>query len=718
MRRNRLHPLAFLRRPLPSSLRRLGPLRLLAAVLLLPALLGGGAFLSADEGQWLPEQIRDFDWTDLRKRGLKLKADQIWDGEEGLLSAAVNLNGCSASFVSADGLIVTNHHCGYGAINAHSTTERNLLADGFAAAEFGEELPAEGMKVSIVRGYDDVTAEMHAAMEEAGEDPAARKRAVDRRRRELADAAKGPGRDAIVVPYFEGRVWRRILRTVFEDVRLVYAPPASIGEYGGEVDNWMWPRHTGDFCFFRAYAAPDGTPRGYHEDNVPYQPERWLEVSEEGVDEGDLVMVLGYPGRTERYLSSVAVAMRESWYYPMREQVFGAMIEGIRASVAGDPAAELKSRSRIKSLSNGLKNAQGMVWGLARNRVVERKEGEEADFRAWVEKDRRREKRYGEVLDDLLELDRRELVRQERDFLLDVLSRYSGLARMGGEIAKHLEQDGAPGDRELMRRLGNRSKSVYLESEAALFGLVFAQWWAVPEGQRTAAWTGLFEGVTDAEAAAELGRSFVRDTMLLDPEVCAEIDQPSADPMVWLMAELKPELDELKEFRTAQSGARLEVGSLWIQAQEEWRGERFYPDANSTLRISVASVKGYSPRDGVMHTPRTTVRGLLDKHTGEAPFDAPEPLRRAGAEAGEVPVCFLSDADTTGGNSGSPVVDGEGRLVGLNFDRVFENVSGDFGWNAERSRNVSVDIRYVLWLLREVYPSPRLLAEMGCQAQS
>jgi len=684
-------------------------------LLLLPLLLTGGAFLSADEGQWLPEQIRDFDWPALEQRGLALEADEIWDGERGLLSAAVNLNGCSASFVSPEGLIVTNHHCGYGAINAHSTPENNRLVDGFAAADFGEELPAKGMKISIVRGYEDVTAEMHAAMEEAGDDPAARKRAVDRRRRELADEAKGPGRDATVVPYFEGRVWRLILRTVFEDVRLVYAPPAAIGEYGGEVDNWMWPRHTGDFCFFRAYAAPDGTPAKYSEDNVPYRPERWLEVSEEGVDEGDLVMVLGYPGRTERYLSSVSVAMRESWYYPMRERVFGAMIDGIRESVAGDPAAELRSRSRVKSLSNGLKNAQGMVWGLSRNRVVERKQREEAEFAEWVKGDRPRKKRYGDVLDELLELDRRELVRQERDFLLSALTSYSTLSRMGRDFADHLRDGGEPDDEALAKKLASSRRRVYAASEEALFGLVFEELWRMPKGQRMKLWKQLFRGVDDREEANRIGRSFVRDSGLLEPEAWADIEKPKDDPVVWLMDELKEDLDELKEFRAAQAGARLSTGALWIEAQEQWRGERFYPDANDTLRVSVASVKGYAPRDGVWHTPRTTVRGLLDKHTGEAPFDAPEPLRAAGAgeEAGGIPVCFLSDADTTGGNSGSPVVDGQGRLVGLNFDRVFENVSGDFGWNAERSRNVSVDIRYVLWLLREVYPSPRLLEEMA-----
>ncbi|RMH04795.1 MAG: S46 family peptidase [Planctomycetota bacterium] len=681
------------------------PLRVLLPLLA----LAGGTWLAADEGQWLPEQIRGFDWPALRARGLELTADEIWNGEEGLLSAAVNLNGCSASFISPRGLVVTNHHCGYGAINAHSTPENNLLEQGFLAADPSEELPARGMRVSIVRGFDDVTAEMQEAMAEAGDDPAARARAVERRRRELEDEVRAPGADAVVVPFFEGRIWRRIRRTVFEDVRLVCAPPAAIGEYGGEEDNWMWPRHTGDFCFFRVYVAPDGTPAPYAEENVPYHPERWLEVSEEGVEEGDLVLILGYPGRTERYLSSVAVAMRESWYYPMRERLFRAMIAGIEAETAADPAASLRARSRIKGLANGLKNAQGMIAGLARNRVVERKEAEEAEFRRWAQNDNRRARVYGRVLDELLELDRRELARQERDFLFEALVRYSGLARMGRAVAAELA-GGEPAEPVLRRERGR----LWAGSEEAVLALVFEELWRLPEPQRGPWWDLLFAGVGSRAEAAAAGRARARSTALAAAAAWQEVTDPAADPMVELMVLLRPVLAELAEFRAAQAGERLRVGPRWIAAQEEWRGERFYPDANGTLRVSVATVKGYQPRDGVWYPPRTTVAGIVEKHTGRPPFDAPDELLAAAARPGrgEIPVCFLSDGDTTGGNSGSPVVDGRGRLVGLNFDRVFENVAGDYGWNPERSRNISVDIRYVLWLLREVYPAPRLVAEM------
>jgi len=634
------------------------------------------ALLPADEGQWLPEQLADLDFTPLHARGLELDAAELWDGEQGLLSAAVQINGCSASFVSEEGLIVTNHHCGFGAINAASTLERNLLADGFVAGDFEQEIPAPGMRVSFVRGYEDVTAQMKEAADAAGDDPAERWQAVQRERRRLEQEADSPTSSAIVVPYFEGREWRRIWRTVITDVRLVYAPPRSVGEYGGETDNWMWPRHTGDFCFFRAYVAPDGTPAGYSEENVPYNPPRHLQVAPAGVQEGDLVMILGYPGRTERYLSSVAVASRESWFYPRRHELFGAMIDALEEVAASDAQLGLRVQSQIKSYANVLKNAEGMVWGLARNRVVERKQREEAEFRAWVDGDAGRRDRFGSVLDDLLALDLQVQERQQRDDVLNWMQRrVPGFARMlrlpEGESAT-LEQLSGP--------------LASMDRAALKLLLQWAQ--DLPEGQRIAAFDAWAEDGVAPERLTELARA------------------------------LRPELQELARFRDEVAGRRMEVGALWIRAQEEWRGERFYPDANSTLRVSFATVKGYAPRDGVLHTPHTTVAGAVAKHTDAGEFDMPDEILAAVAEnpaRGDTHVCFLADGDTTGGNSGSPVVNGKGQLVGLNFDRVFENVSGDFGWNAERSRNISVDMSYVLWLMREVWPAPRLLAEMGLE---
>jgi len=639
--------------PRPSRSRFLPRTAAISGALLLCLVFRSGG-VHADEGQWLPEQLSDLDFSGLKKRGLQLSAKQIWDGEKGLLTAAVQINGCSASFVSKEGLIVTNHHCGFSAINAASTVERNLLEDGFVSASREEEIPAPGYSVSFVRGYEDVTVEMHAAAEAAGEDPAERWRAVQAERARLEEEAQGEFESAIVVPYFEGREWRRIRRTVLRDVRLVYAPPRDVGEYGGETDNWMWPRHTGDFSFFRAYVSPTGSPAGYAEENVPYDAPRWLEVSTSGVEESDLVMVLGYPGRTNRYATSVAVEAAEALYYPLRYRVYSEMIRMIEEDAAGDPEKELRIASRIKSLANVMKNAQGQVWGLERNQVVVRKLEEEAAISKWILADRALTKKFDGVLDELLELDRADAARVQRDFLLGSLN---GALRGGAPEGVNL----------------------------AIAEMLLAEFAQLPESQSLA-------------------------------EVTAWMDGGREGGFESLAESLRTPLSEMGDWRDSMAGRRMDVAARWIEAQEQWRGKRFYPDANSTLRVSVASVKGYEPRDGVAHLPFTTVDGMLRKHTGEGDFDVPDAVMVAvekNPAARNLRVCFLSDADTTGGNSGSPVVDGKGRLVGLNFDRVFEAVAGDFGWNPERSRNVMVDIRYVLWLMKDVWPAPALLKEMG-----
>lgn len=631
----------------------------LASLLLAP--------LPADEGQWLPEQLKNLDWPELRARGLELEADEIWNGNEGLLSAVVNLGGCSASFVSDLGLVVTNHHCGFGAINRASTLENNYLENGFVSQTMADEIPSPGMTVSFVTGYDDVTNEMHAAADAGGEDPAKRYQAVQKRQRELADEAKTEFSDAIVVSYLEGRMWRRIHRTVLRDVRLVYAPPRSVGEYGGETDNWMWPRHTGDFSFFRAYVSPDGKPAKYAEENVPYTPPRHLLVSEEGADEGDLVMVLGYPGRTSRYLTSTAVAVRQEFYYPARLRMFSTIIDGLEEQAAESDEAALRLASRIKSYANVEKNARGMIFGLARNEVVARKEMEEEKFFHWIDEDPGRVERYADAAQRLFDLDEVAAGRMPKDFVLDGLRRYSASFRAAQSAT----------------RAGGEKEEITVETADAVRDVLFDIADQLPDNFRL--------------------RSY------------DQWKKKGSGDLVALAGALEPEYKAQAVYRQRDAGERMEIGNLWIEAQELWRGERFYPDANSTLRVSMASVKGYAPRDGVWHVPHTSVDGMIAKHTGEGEFDVPDEIlehAQKDASVKKIPVCFLSNADTTGGNSGSPVVDGQGRLVGLNFDRVFENVAGDFGWNSERSRNISVDIRYVLWLMREVWPAPRLLEEM------
>ncbi len=698
----------------------------LCAVCLLPA-------PRPDEGQWLPTQIREMDWAALQKRGMQLTKDQFWHPEKGgVLSATVQINGCTASFCSPDGLLVTNHHCGFGAISELSTPEHNHLRDGFAAQTREQELPAPGMVASVLRRIEDVTAVVHEAQQKAKDD-------LDRwaiTQRVLARlVAEGEAKEAntkcSVASFLEGKEYHLYYRTQIRDVRLVYAPPRAIGEFGGEVDNWEWPRHTGDFTFFRAYVAPDGTVRDHHAENVPFRAEHFLRVAKEPVAAGDLAIVMGYPGRTQRYKTSRAVATQQGYVFPKRDHVLTQAIAVLEAAGATSEAKGLEVADRIKSLANVQKNARGMIFGLANNATVEKKRREEEQFRGWVAQDEARTARWGSVLDDLLGLDELEAGTIERDtfvWFLRVLGGDLRLLSVLTEACAAIQRD--PEGRlpaRLMEVLGADGIAADWELvQAPLLRILLAELATMSPAQRLAGTGFLGEGTLDPAVADAICRT----PAMLDPAARKalfaggkEAVAASDDPLIVLCRALAVENGSFLQRSRLRAGQDLDVGRRWIAAQEAFRGKSFYPDANSTLRVSIAEVKGYSPRDGLVAVPHTTVAGLLQKEKGKEPFANPAALLEAArsrmdsrwvdARLGDVPVCFLVDGDTTGGNSGSPVINGKGELIGLNFDRVFEAVAGDFGWNPDRSRNVVCDIRYVLWVIEAVQPCPALLKELG-----
>ncbi|MBK8099406.1 MAG: S46 family peptidase [Planctomycetes bacterium] len=692
-------------------------------------------FLSAvvflpDEGQWLPTQIRDWDWDALKKRGMAMTRDEFWHPERGgVLSATVQINGCTASFVSADGLLVTNHHCGFGAVSELSTPEHNWLRDGFAAKDKKGELPAPGMTAAVLKRIDDITATVHAAQAKATSDLERQTVTQQVLAQEVARGEQAePNTRCSVASFLEGKEYHLYYRTQITDVRLVYAPPRAIGEFGGEVDNWEWPRHTGDFTFFRAYVGPDGNPRPHDEANVPFVPQHKLAVCTDGIQQGDLAIIMGYPGNTQRYKSSRAVATRQGYIYPRRDAVLTAAIAAYERAGKTSEAMALAVADRIKSLANTQKNAQGMIFGLRHNGTVDRKLREEAALTQWIAADPGRQAKWGSVLAELLSMDEEEAATIQQDTTLGFINMLSGdiplLAVLMQACAALADGNGKLPQRAL-KTLGGTEIDADLELlQLPLLAVLLEEIASLPDGNRLTGSEALGGGTGDeiVTRLRQQSQMFAADHRRDLFAQGRDGVMASTDPLIVLARGLVKDRAASQVRNRARQGRMLVTGRAWIEAQEAFRGKAFYPDANSTLRVSLAEVKGYKPRDGITYTPHTTVQGLLDKETGKEPFANPPALLEAARtrkdsrwfdpRIGDVPVCFLADGDTTGGNSGSPVVNGKGQLIGLNFDRVFEAVAGDFGWNADRSRNVICDIRYVLWVVESVFPSPALLQEL------
>ncbi len=674
---------------------------------------------SAEEGKWTPQQVLQLDQAWLKKQGLELPVSRLWDPARGtgLLSGTVSLSsGCSAGFVSANGLILTNHHCLFGLIQEHSRPDRDLITNGFLARTPEEELRGTTMRVAIPRKFTDVTREMTGAAP-AGADDLARSRAIETRQKALVAACeKSPGIRCSVAAFDGGLQYTLIETLELTDVRLVYAPPRAVGEFGGEEDNFRWPRHVGDFAMARAYL-----------DGKPYHPEFYFPVSQAGVKPGDFVMVLGYPGRTMRSLTADEMADQRDYVFGLREQLYGEWIQALEEAAKSSREGEITVAATLKSLLNSHTNAQGQLAGLQRGRIIEKQKAADEAVLAWAAQ----KPAYAAGVAAKRELDQLAARRRQtatRDFLLQAAS--SGavalkdaiiLVRLAGERAK----PDAEREPNYMQREWERIKAG-LERDQKSFFRPADEAVLVRYVQRALQLEapGRIEAVERAFRGQDPGRNvraLYEGTKVTDLEQRMRMFGESADQ---LRARKDPLLDFAfaldPELRAWQTAARVQDAAA-ARLRPEWRklviahaGQPVAPDANSTLRVSFAHVAGYAPRDGVFYTPQTTLAGMIEKNTGVEPFAAPAQLLEAAktVDASKIPLDFLSNADTTGGNSGSPVVNGRGELVGLNFDRVWENVANDFGYNPEIARNISVDVRFLRWLL-ELNRADNVLNELG-----
>lgn len=707
------------------------------------ALVAAAAGAGADEGMWMLHQVRDLE-AQLRPMGCQLSADDLWNPKTGvgLASATPWLGGCSSSFVSPDGLIVTNHHCAFGAIQMNSTPEHDYITDGFLARTRAEELPARTSRVMVFKGYEDVTAEMRKVIT-PGMSPIERAAAVDRRGKELVAACEKEGLSCRIAEMFSGRQFYLFKQLEISDVRLVYAPPRGIGEYGGETDNWMWPRHTGDFSFLRAYVGPDGKPAPYSPDNVPFRPERYLRIASEPVKEGDFTMIVGYPGRTFRYRLASEIASDLEFNYPRRIQMLRDWIAILEERSATSKDVEIKLASLVKGLYNGLKKTEGMLRGLAQSGLAAAKKAEEEELAAWIAADPERRRRWGQTLPELERALAAHRATRERDMLLGSLGRAS--STLGAAITlthwcdnkakPDLErEDGyqARDERAIRTRLAAMQRNLDVPTEKAVLAYFLRRAQALPPGQRIAALDRALSdtGKTGDEAVNLLLARLFGGTQLTDQAVrLGGLDLDAAglaarkDPMLELGRELVKELRASKAEDDRLDGEMLVSGAEYMEALAAFRKVPLYPDANSTIRFTFATVKGYYPRDGVYFKPFTTLEGVLAKHTGEEPFDCPPKLllasekvgpgRHRDAALGTLPVNFLSTNDITGGNSGSPIMNGKGELIGLAFDGNWESMTSDYQFDPALTRTINVDARYMLWVMEHVDGAHNLLKEMG-----
>ena len=714
---------------------RLLSVSVLAALAAAPAAIAG-------EGMWVPQQLPQIAGP-LAKAGLKLAPEQLADLTGDPMGAVVALGGCTASFVSPNGLVATNHHCAYGAIQLNSTPENNLIRNGFNAPTTADELSAgPNARVFVLDEITDVTRDAQAVIAAAGADALARTKALEAFEKKLiAECEAEAGFRCRLYSFSGGNSYRLFRNMEIRDVRLAYAPPGSVGKFGGDVDNWMWPRHTGDFAFYRAYVGKDGKPAAYSPDNVPFKPRHWLKFADQPLGEGDFVMVAGYPGSTNRYALAAEFDNAAQWSYPAIAGHFRNQIALVEAAGKLDPQVQVKYASAMAGWNNTSKNYEGQLTGFKRIDAAGQKRAEEAAVLAWLKGQGARGQAALDAHARLLALLQQSQATRERDLALGMfnntamLGTASQLYRLAIERAKpDAERESGYQQRDLpaieggLRQLERR----YVASmDRQLQAYWLEQYLKLPAAQRVAAidaWLGgndaaAVKRALDRLAGTALGSTEERLKWLSADRAAFEA---STDPAIQYAVAVMPTLLQLEQERKTRAGENLAARPVYLQAVADYKnsqGEFVYPDANLSLRITFGNVTGYVPRDGVKYTPFTTLEGVVAKETGADPFDSPQALldavaagRHGGladARLGSVPVNFLSDLDITGGNSGSPVLDAHGKLVGLAFDGNWESVASNWVFDPAMTRMISVDQRYMRWIMQEVFPAPQLLREIG-----
>jgi hypothetical protein len=699
-----------------------------------------------DEGMFLPDTLSQFPLAKLKQRGLKIPITDIYNpAGPSIKDAVVRVNFGSGygtgEFVSAEGLVLTNHHVAFDGLVGASDTGKDYGTMGYVAKNRSEELPLTGYSITMTQDLKDVTADVLAGVSDATP-PAERAASIQSKSSALETANSKPadGVSARVMAMNEGLTYYLFVTQVLRDVRVVYAPPKNIGFFGGDPDNFEWPRHVGDFTFLRAYAAPDGKPSDYAASNVPYKPKKFLSLSMGGVKDNEFVMVMGYPGSTRRYRESYSVAYNQDVYIPFSVEMQQKQIEVLTIMGRSNPSLRVKLQSVIFSISNELKNNDGSVLAMRRAGIVDQKRAQEAAFTKWLSENPERQKKYGEVLPSLAKAYEELQKSQPRDRIVQEMASVSDIFEIAGFISTfaaskekpeaernpNLALIAARARAALPEILAGRNTT--LEREMLTFFLRKAA--ELPASQKIDAIEKRFGSLKDEariRAEEDFAGAIVDSKNLSTPEALAALfDKTSAqlkemnEPLIDFSAEIAALFAESQPRTRSFNAVVAKWRPLLIHGMTEMRGGKPYPDANATLRFTYGDVKGYVPKDAAVYQPFTHLSGVVEKDTGSDPFDVPAKLKQLYrardfgqyAEGADVPVNFISTTDIIGGNSGSPILNGRGEQIGIVFDGNYEGLGNDFFYDPPKNRTISVDIRYVLFLTDKFGGAGYLLQEM------
>ncbi|MGZ8549802.1 MAG: S46 family peptidase [Chitinophagaceae bacterium] len=698
----------------------------------------------ADEGMWLPLLLEKLNEKQMKSMGMKISAKDIYSINKGSLKdGIVSFGGfCTGEVISAKGLVLTNHHCGFDAIQNHSTLDRNYIRDGFWAKNNGEELANPKLFVTFIVRIDDVSKQvLNGVTVEMKERE--RQSVIDKNSNELAKNVKKESyQSSFIKPFFEGNQYFLFVTETYNDVRLVGAPPSSIGNFGKDTDNWMWPRHTGDFSMFRIYAGKDNKPAAYSAENIPYVPKKALSISLDGVAENDFTMVFGFPGKTMQYLPSEAVKQIVEVNDPAKIAIRDKALAVIDGFMRKDEQIKIQYAAKYATISNAWKKWQGEILGLTRTNAVDKKQKYEEEFQKRVNANPQWKTNYSTLLNDLQaaygELKPYGLA---RDYYLEISSKIEllAIASQLNSLVKAYEKNDDKGYAEQLvkvkeklddlyneyspevdRRLFSALMEMYLKDQPAEFISLYARNLRSPKDKKGEG-IGMMETMLYTESPLPYKEKLFAAYLSKDPKQAVDLIKSDKAVRLYLdmvdtynnsiAAKLNPVQSRINQLQRDYMKAQMEV----------MKEKKFYPDANSTLRVTYGNVKGYQSRDAVRFGIISYLDGVMEKYKpGDYEFDVPEKLRQLYQQKdygqygknGKMPVCFIAANHTTGGNSGSPALDAYGNLIGLNFDRVWEGTMSDINYDASICRNIMVDIRYVLFIVDKYAGAGHLVKEM------